>query len=284
MSLARPALPIALRRAQRELIGNLVARDVKTRYKQSSLGYAWAILNPLSFAVIYTIVGQQIMRVKTGNLPFPIYSYFGLLYWNLFASGLTAATESLVGNLPLITKVYFPREVFPISAVLSKTVDFAFGLLGLIPLLLIYHTSIRLESFPIALLMASILLMFTIGLGLLMSCLNLFYRDFRHLVGIALSLGAFLVPNIYAVGLVPKAWRSLYLLNPLAALIEAARRAAFPQSGWMRWVFADPANPKNESLESLWLYVGSAALASALTFLIGYAVFKRNEPRFAEFI
>jgi lipopolysaccharide transport system permease protein len=277
-------LPVTLRRAQRELIGNLVSRDVKTRYKQSSLGYAWAILNPLSFAVIYTLVGQQIMKVKTGNLPFPIYSYFGLLYWNLFAAGLTAATESLVGNLPLITKIYFPREVFPISAVLSKVVDFAFGLVGLIPLMLIYHTPLRLSTFPLAILMALILLIYTTGLGMLMACLNLFYRDFRHLVGIALSLGSFLVPNIYAVGLVPKAWRSVYLLNPLAALIEAARRAAFPQSGWLRWVHTDPTKPENQSLESLWLYVGSAALVSVTTFLIGYVIFKRNEPRFAEFI
>lgn len=277
-------LPVTLRRAQRELIGNLVARDVKTRYKQSSLGYAWAILNPLSFAVIYTLVGQQIMKVKTGNLPFPIYSYFGLLYWNLFAAGLTAATESLVGNISLITKIYFPREVFPISAALSKIVDFAFGLVGLMPLMLIYHTPLRLSTFPLALLMALILLIYTTGLGMLMACLNLFYRDFRHLVGIALSLGSFLVPNIYAIGLVPKAWRSVYLLNPLAALIEAARRAAFPQSGWLRWVHTDPARPENQSLESLWLYVGSAALVSITTFLIGYVIFKRNEPRFAEFI
>jgi lipopolysaccharide transport system permease protein len=277
-------LPVTLRRAQRELIGNLVSRDVKTRYKQSSLGYAWAILNPLAFAVIYTIVGQYIMKSKAGVLPFPVHSYFGLLYWNLFAAGLTASTESLVGNLPLITKIYFPREVFPISAVLSKVVDFAFGLVGLIPLLLIYHTPIRPLTFPLAILMALILLVYTTGLGMLMACLNLFYRDFRHLVGIALSLGSFLVPNIYAIGYVPKEWRSVYLLNPLAALIEAARRAAFPQSGWMRWVHTDPSNHPNESLESLWLYVGSAALVAVVTFLIGYAIFKRNEPRFAEFI
>ena len=277
-------LPVTLRRAQRELIGNLIARDVKTRYKQSSLGYAWAILNPLAFAAIYTIVGQHIMKSKTGNLPFPVYSYFGLLYWNLFAAGLTASTESLVGNISLITKIYFPREVFPIAAVLSKIVDFAFGLVGLIPLLVIYHTPIRLSTFPIAILMALILLIYTVGLGMLMACLNLFYRDFRHLVGIALSLGSFLVPNIYAIGLVPKEWRSVYLLNPLAALIEAARRSAFPESGWMRWVFTDPTTPQSESLESLWLYVGSASIVAALTFLIGYAIFKRNEPRFAEFI
>jgi lipopolysaccharide transport system permease protein len=277
-------MTLALPRAQRELIASLVGRDVKTRYKQSVLGYVWAVLNPLSFAVIYTIVGQYIMRAQVGGIPFPIYSYFGLLFWGLFSSGLTAATESLVGNMGLITKVYFPREVFPISAVLSKLVDFGFGLLGLIPLLLIYRTPLHWLHLPLMLLMALILLIYTIGLGLLTSCLNLFFRDFRHLVGIALSLGGFLVPNIYPVSLVPREWRGLYLLNPVASLTEAARRIAFPQTGWMRWVYADDKKPTQQSLESLWLYIGSAAVVSLLTLTIGYIVFKRNEPRFAEFI
>jgi lipopolysaccharide transport system permease protein len=277
-------MTLALPRAQRELILSLVARDVKTRYKQSALGYIWAVLNPLSFAVIYTIVGQYIMKAQVGNLPFPIYSYFGLLFWGLFASGLTAATESLVGNISLITKVYFPREVFPISAVLSKVVDFGFGLLGLIPLLLVYRVSLSWLHLPLLLLMALILLVYTIGMGLLTACLNLFFRDFRHLVGIALSLGGFLVPNIYPMSLVPREWRGLYLLNPVAALTEAARRIAFPQTGWLRWVHADDKNPTQQSLESLWLYIGSAAAVSVAVFLVGYIVFKRNESRFAEFI
>jgi lipopolysaccharide transport system permease protein len=277
-------MTVALPRAQRELIASLVSRDVKTRYKQSALGYVWAVLNPLSFALIYTIVGQQIMRAEVGGIPFPVYSYFGLLFWGLFSSGLTAATESLVGNIALITKVYFPREVFPISAVLSKLVDFGFGLLGLIPLLLIFRTPIHWLHLPLMLLMAVILLLYTAGLGLLTACLNLFFRDFRHLVGIALSLGGFLVPNIYSVSLVPRAWRTLYLLNPVAALTEAARRIAFPQTGWLRWVHADDRKPAEQSLESMWWYIGSAATVSLLTLGAGYLVFKRNEPRFAEFI
>ncbi|MGC4044231.1 MAG: ABC transporter permease [Armatimonas sp.] len=277
-------MTLALPRAQRELILSLVSRDVKIRYKQSVLGYVWAILNPLSFAVIYTIVGQQIMKAQIGGIPFPIYSYFGLLFWGLFSSGLVAATESLVGNIGLITKVYFPREVFPISAVLSKLVDFGFGLVGLIPLLLIYRTSMHWLYLPLMLLMALILLAYTIGLGLLTACLNLFFRDFRHLVGIALSLGGFLVPNIYPVSLVPQPWRWLYLLNPVAALTEAGRRVAFPQTGWLRWVYINDKNPAQQSLESMWIYIGSAAAVSLVTLVIGYIVFKRNEPRFAEFI
>jgi ABC-type polysaccharide/polyol phosphate export permease len=114
----------------RELVENLTIRDIKSRYKQSILGYAWAVANPFIYALIYTILGRYILKQDT-KIAFPVFSYYGLLFWNLFASGVSTGTESLVGNLSLITKVYFPREVFPIAAVLSKLVDFGFGLVGL---------------------------------------------------------------------------------------------------------------------------------------------------------
>jgi ABC-type polysaccharide/polyol phosphate export permease len=116
----------------RELIENLVLRDIKARYKQATLGIAWAILNPLVTALIYTLVGVYFLKVGSSEtkIPFPIFSYYGLLFWNLFATGVLGATESLVAHLSLITKVYFPREVFPIAAVGGKLVDFLFGLAG----------------------------------------------------------------------------------------------------------------------------------------------------------
>lgn len=264
--------------AYRELILGLIGRDVKTRYKQSILGYAWAMLYPLATALIFSIVGQIIMRSNAGGLPYPVFAYFGVLYWNLFSSALTAATESLVSHLNLITKVYFPREVFPVAAVLSKVVDFGFGLVGLIPLLLLFHVRPGpwiLLSIPIA----GIIVLLAIGWGMLLACANLYFRDIRHLVGIVLSLWGFLVPNIYPLHQVPRQWQGVYLLNPIAALIEASRRLAFPQTGWLRAI-----DPAQGNLGSLWPYVGTA-LATALVYLVvGFVVFKRNEPRFAEYI
>jgi lipopolysaccharide transport system permease protein len=264
--------------AYRELILGLIGRDVKTRYKQSVLGYAWAVFYPLATALIFSLVGKVIMRQDTGGLPYPIYAYFGLLYWNLFSSGLTAATESLVSHLNLITKVYFPREVFPIAAVLSKLVDFGFGLVGLVPLLILYRVKPG-PLFLVSLVMAGVVVLLTLGWGMLLACANLYFRDVRHLVGIVLSLWGFLVPNIYPLHQVPKEWQGLYLLNPIAALLEAGRRLAFPQTGWMRVI-----DPAQGNLGSLWPYVGAALVSALLILAVGFVVFKRNEPRFAEYI
>lgn len=262
----------------RELILGLVSRDIKTRYKQSVLGYAWAVLYPLATAFIFSLVGQVIMRAQTGGLPYPIYAYFGLLFWNLFSAGVTASTESLTSHISLITKVYFPREVFPISAVVSKLADFGFGLVGLAPLLVVYRVvpSIKL---PLIVLPTLILVLYTVGLGMLFACLNLFWRDVRHLIGIVLSLWTFLVPNIYPLQLVPIKFQALYLLNPVATLTEVARRIAFPQTGWLRAI--DPLHGNNQSL---WPFIGLALLQSIAVFGVGYTIFKRNEPRFAEFV
>lgn len=268
----------------RDLVLNLVVRDIKTRYKQSILGYAWAFLNPLVYALIYVLIGSVFFRrVLPGSnnqpgLPFLIHSYYGILLWNLFATGLASATEGLVSHMSLITKVYFPREVFPVSAVLSKIVDYGFGLIGLIPLLLfVYFVPsfgvVTAPSFDIVL-VAPILvltLLFTMGVGMLCACANLFFRDVRYLVQLALNLGTFLVPNMYGLDLVKPhgALYNIYLLNPMAVFIEASRRATFPQSG---------------SVMELWPYLLVAAVLSVGVFFAGFAVFKKYEPLFAESI
>jgi ABC-type polysaccharide/polyol phosphate export permease len=257
--------------SHRELVENLILRDIKSRYKQSILGYAWAIFNPLVLALIYTLVGSVFMRQQAVGLAFAIHSYFGLLFWNLFSTGLATATEGLVSHLSLITKVYFPREVFPISAVLSKVVDFAFGLVGIIPLLLFYKTVPSVSGLLLILPVLVIQLIFTMGLGLLLSCANLFYRDVRYLVQLTLSFWIYLVPNIYTLDRI-KAHSTLfpvYLLNPMAVFIEVSRRLVFPQTG---------------PIEPLLPYLALATVVSLVLFVVGFAVFKRYEPRFAESI
>lgn len=254
----------------RELVENLVLRDIKARYKQSVLGYAWAILNPLVLTFVFYLVGGVFLGQRNSSFPFPIHICFGLLFWNLFSTGLATATEGLVSHLNLITKVYFPREVFPISAVLSKLVDFGFGLIGLLPLLLIY----RLLPAPTILLILPLLaiqLLFTMGLGMLCACANLFYRDVRYLVQLSLGIWIYLVPNIYTLDRVEahSGIYKLYMLNPMAVIIEAARRAAFPQTG---------------EIASLLPYLALTTVIATVTFVLGFIVFKRNEARFAEFV
>ncbi len=253
----------------RELIENLVVRDVKTRYKQSALGYAWALLNPLIVALTYYLVfGLWLKQGKEIAIPYTIYTYFGLLVWNLFSIGLSTATESLVMHLNLITKVYFPREVFPISAVLSKLVDVGFGLIGLIPLLIFF----RLAPSPgilLAVFLLPIPILFTVGLGMLCACANLFFRDVRYLVTMTLGLLAFAVPNMYPLSIIPARHLAVYLSNPIAVTIEAMRRLAFPQTG---------------SFSELVPHLAVASAVAVVTFFFGYAVFKRYEPRFAEFV
>lgn len=252
----------------RELIENLVIRDIKARYKQSTLGIAWAILNPLLTSLIQTLFLVYVLkRVNPSGLPAPVYAYMGTLFWNLFASGLTGATESLVSHLSLITKIYFPREVFPVAAVFGKVVDFLFGLAGLIPLLIIFKV---LPGPTVILLIPLILiqLIFTTGLGMLFACANLFYRDVRHLIGLVMVLWGYLVPTFYTLEHIPPGLRPYYLLNPIAVTIDSARRLAFPQMGG----------------EVQWLHIGIAAVVSLVVFLVGYTVFKRYEPNFAESI
>jgi lipopolysaccharide transport system permease protein len=258
----------------RELVENLVLRDIRARYKQSALGYAWAVLNPMILTLIYTLVGGLFLGQRNDTFPFAVHAFYGLLFWNLFQTGLATATEGLVSHLNLITKVYFPREVFPISAVVSKLVDFGFGLIGLVPLLLFYRivpSAGLLFVVPIL----ALQLLFTMGLVMLCACANLFYRDVRYLVQLALGLWIYLVPNIYTLDKVEAAGKThpllykLYLLDPLAIFIEAARRLTFPQMG---------------NVIPLLPYLAIAGTVSVLVFFIGYAVFKRYEPRFAEFV
>lgn len=254
----------------RELVGNLVARDVKARYKQSVLGYAWAVFNPLATALIMALVGGLLLGQGKGPFPFVLHAYFGLLIWNIFATGWNAATEGLVAHIGLLTKVYFPREVFPVAAVLSKLVDFGFGLVGLLPFLILYRDHVSLGwTVLLVPVFVVILLLFTTGLGMLTACANLFYRDVRYLVGIVLSLWMYLVPNLYTLEKVKEhaGIYQLYLLNPVAAIVEASRRATFPQTG---------------SLVSLVPYLLSALCVSVAVFAVGFVVFKRYEPRFAE--
>lgn len=249
----------------RELVQSLTLRDIRSRYKQSVLGIAWALLQPLAMMIIYTVVFSHIVRIDTSGIPYPIFSYIALLPWTFFGGGLVAGTECLVSNFNLITKIYFPREVFPISAVLGKTVDLGLGLLVLIPLFVFYQVHMTwwvLLTVPVLLLQACFLL----GLTFIFSSVNLFYRDIRHVTPLLTQLWMYLTPIIYPLSLVPKRFLGLYMLNPMASIMDTFRRIAL------------------EGSAPQWEYLGLAAGVSVLTLVVGYRVFKRLEPAFAETI
>jgi lipopolysaccharide transport system permease protein len=217
--------------AYRELLYFLVWRDVKIRYKQTVLGAAWAILQPLLTMVVFTIFFGGLAKVGSDGLPYPIFSFAGLLPWTFFAQGLTQASGSVVGSSSLITKVYFPRLVIPISSVLGGIVDFAIAFLVLVAMMAYYGiwpAVAALLWLPLLLLLATVT---ALGVGLWLSALSVEYRDVRFVVPFFVQLWLFVTPVIYPASKVTgkleqmglPTW--LYGLNPMAGVVEGFRSA-----------------------------------------------------------
>jgi lipopolysaccharide transport system permease protein len=216
--------------AYRELLYFLVWRDVKVRYKQTVLGAAWAILQPLMTMLVFTIFFGNLAKVGSDGLPYPIFSYAGLLPWTFFAQGLSQSSASLVGSSNLIKKVYFPRLVIPISSVLGGLVDFAIAFVVLIGMMAYYGIwpSVAVVSLPLLLLLA---IGAALGVGMWLSALNVEYRDVRYVVPFFVQLWLFVTPVIYPASTVAAKLRELglptwlYGLNPMAGVVEGFRWA-----------------------------------------------------------
>jgi ABC-type polysaccharide/polyol phosphate export permease len=248
---------------QHELLWHMTVRHLKGQYKQSILGYAWAFVNPLSQMLILSFVFSVILRVPSQGVPFPLFLFVGLVPWMFFASAVSSATDSVTGASSLVTKVYFPREILPIAAVLTKVVDLAFGLLILAGML-VYFGHIPSSTVIWVPLIFMIHLLFTLGLSLPLAALNLFFHDVRFLVGVALMLWFYLTPILYPVDIVPERYHLLFDLNPNAVFVNAYRRV----------VLMDISPGADR------LLLGAAV--ALLTFIIGYYLFKKMEPDFAD--
>ena len=253
----------------RELVMSLTRRDIRSRYKQSVLGIAWALLQPLAMTIVFTVVMSHIADIDTGKTPYPIFAYIAMLPWTFFAGGLTGGSECLTSNFNLITKIYFPREVFPISAILGKTVDLGLGMLVLVPLLFYYHIHMTwyvLLAVPILLVQVSLML----GISFLLSSWNLFYRDIRHVMPLLVQVWMYMTPIIYPLEIVKDKLSAkcfgLYMLNPMASVMDSFRRVVL------------------EGKAPTWSYLGIAAAVSVAFLIAGYRSFKRLEPAFAETI
>lgn len=255
----------------RELLYFLIWRDVKVRYKQTVLGAAWAILQPLLTMIVFTIFFGRLARVSSDTVPYPLFSYTGLLIWTFFSHGLTQSSSSLVGSSHLITKVYFPRLVIPMATVLSGLVDLAVALPLLVLLLAYYGVTpgigVLLVPFLVLLALATAL-----GFGLWLSALNVRYRDVRYVIPFAIQLWLFVSPVIYPASTVTTwleahglpAW--LIALNPMTGVVEG-----------FRWALLRPPT------EPLTLLIVSSVV-SLVSLLSGAAYFRSTERSFADVV
>lgn len=248
----------------RDLLYILTTRDIKVRYKQTALGAAWAIIQPLFTMLIFTLFFGKLAGMPSDDIPYPLFAYAGLLPWTFFSNAVTNSGNSLVGNSNLITKVYFPRIIIPMASVGSGLVDFviAFALL----VVLMFYYGVGLSS---SILMLPVLIVLTallaIGIGMWMSALNVKYRDIRYALPFLIQLGMFATPIIYPSSLVPEKWRWLIALNPLTGQIENYR-AAF---------FGKPFD---------WFSLGVSALITFAIVFYAAFMFKRMEKSFADII
>ena len=208
----------------RELLGFLVWRDVKVRYKQTALGVAWIVLQPVISMVVFTLLFGYLLQAPSNGVPYPIFAYAGLLPWNYFAGSLTRSSQSLVGSANLITKVYFPRLVIPISGVLGGLVDFAVSCVVLGVMMLFYRIAptANIIWLPFFLLLA---MATALGFGLWLAALNVRYRDVNYLVPFLVQIWMYVTPVIYSVTLIPERYRWLLALNPMTGVVEGFRWA-----------------------------------------------------------
>lgn len=251
---------------RRDLLWHMTVRHLRGQYKQSVLGYAWAFVNPLSQMLIMSFVFSTILRVGTaGDAPYPLFLFVGLVPWLFFSSALASGTDSVTGAASLVTKVYFPREVLPTAAVLTKLVDLFFGFV-ILTMLMAYYGRLPEATvywFP---LLFGIHLIFVLGLTYPLAALNLYFHDVRFLVGVVLTLWFYMTPIIYPITTVPPKYRWVFDLNPNAVLIDAYRRVI---------LYGQEPDFKK-------VLVGAGI--AFLTFLIGYYLFKKMEAGFADSI
>jgi lipopolysaccharide transport system permease protein len=248
-----------------ELLMNLTRREVKGRYSQSFFGIAWAIAQPLATMAVFTIVFSRLAKIPSGGVPYPLFAYAALVPWFFFANSVTSGTLSLITYRNIVTKTYFPREIVPLAQVCSRLIDF-FAAAALFALLMVFY---RVGLSPWALMAPAffvMLVVFTVGLTLVTSAVNVFYRDVNPVVTIALQLWLYLTPVAYPLTAVSEQYRPLFMLNPLSAIVEGFRSSL---------VFGRAPD---------WNLVAISLAISVSLFGLAFAMFKRMDKYFADVI
>ena len=249
---------------ERELLYFLVWKDIKVKYKQTALGVAWAILQPLLGMLLFTLLFGRVAKLPSDGMPYPVFYYSALLSWTYFANSLNTASNSVISNSSLITKVYFPRILLPASAVIASLLDLTIASLILVGLLLIYGVAFT-PSFALLPLILLLLVVFTLGVGQFFAALNVNYRDVKHALPFLVQLWMFASPVVYPISMVPAGYHWLLSLNPITGIIEATRA-----------IIAGRAIP--------WDLLGISMLLTVLTFILGIWYFHRTARRFADVI
>ena len=253
----------------RELLYFLVWRDVKVRYKQTLLGVLWVVLQPLVSMAIFTVLFGILLKVPSGDVPYPVFAFAGLLPWNYFAQALNRSSTSVVNSAHLITKIYFPRLVIPLSGVFSSLVDFAIAFGVLILLMVIYGIvpTAGMLLLPVLILLAMVT---ALGFGLWLSALNVRYRDVNYLLPFLIQVWMYVTPVVYGSGLIPAQFRFLLSLNPMTGVVEG-----------FRWALLSPA-AVGDYLSGPML--GVSVVISLVVLVSGTYFFRSTERSFADIV
>ncbi len=250
----------------RYLLYNLTMREIKSRYKQSILGYFWVVLNPLVQMTVMSFVFSYVLKIpSSGNIPYNLFLYSGLLPWTLFVNSVTSATTSLVDNQALVKKIYFPREIILTATALAKIYDFALASLVFVGFLILYQTPITglIIFLPFILILQ---VFFSLGISFFLAAGNLFYRDVQYMITLVFLVWFYLTPILYPIELAPKSARWIFQLNPMAVLINAQRRSIFGQG------------------ELNYTSLIIALIVTLIIFQLGYMFFKKLEGVFADVV
>jgi lipopolysaccharide transport system permease protein len=264
-----PSLQLGALWQYRELLYFLVWRDVKVRYKQTLLGIFWVVLQPLVSMAIFTVLFGILLEVDSGEVPYPVFAFAGLLPWNYFSQALNRASTSVVNSSHLITKVYFPRLVIPFSGVLSSLVDLAIALAVLAGLMVVYGIvpTAGLLTLPALILLAMVT---ALGFGLWLSALNVRYRDVNYLVPFLIQVWMYVTPVVYGSNLLPERFRFLLSLNPMTGVVEG-----------FRWALLGPAAVGDYLSVPL---LGLSVAISLLVLVTGAFFFRNTERSFADIV
>jgi len=249
----------------RDLLLTWTLREIRVRYKQSIIGGLWAVLQPLALMVIFTLVFSRLAHVPSDGIPYPVFSYSALVFWTFFATSLSFAVPSLVNNMNLVTKIYFPREILPISSVGAAFFDMCIACVIFVGLMFFYRVPVSASILWLPLLLL-VQVLLTLGVVLILAAVNVYFRDVRFVLPLLTQVWMYASPVIYSTTLIPERFRMLYMLNPMSGLIDSYRRV----------ILLDQ--------PPVLAYIGVSASVAVMLFAGGYAFFKRSEPAFADMI